>query len=94
MGSVGGYNFGCDECSCTNNFATAPGRQDIAQSEQHTLFTPSSRHWATLYLSPADVGSVGAYDIGYNECSCTTNFATAPGRQDIARVFDTMVHPT
>ena len=94
MGSIGGYNFGYDECSYTTNFATSSGLQDIAQSEQHTLLTPPSHHQATLYFSPEDVGSVGGYKIVYDECSCTTNFATAPGRQYIARVLDTMVPPS
>ena len=93
MGSVGGYDVGYDEFSCTTNFVTAPGHLDIAQSKQRILLTPTSHYRAKIYFSPADVWRVGGYDIGYDECSCTTNFATAPGRQDIARVFDTMVPP-
>ena len=37
------------------------------------------------------MGSVGGYDVGYDECSHTTDFATAPGRLDIARVSNAMV---
>ena len=44
------------------------------QSKQHTLSIPLTHHWETLLLRPADVGSVGGYKVGYNECSCTTNF--------------------
>ena len=29
------------------------------------------------------MGSAGGDDVGYDECSCTTNFVTAPGRLDI-----------
>ena len=39
------------------------------------------------------MGRVGCYDVGYDECSCTTEFATAPGSLDIARVSDAMVPP-
>ena len=44
------------------------------------FLTPPSHHWATLLLRPADVESVGGYDVGYDECSRTTDFLTAPGR--------------
>ena len=40
------------------------------------------------------MGSVGGYNVGYNECSRTTHFVTAPGRLDIARVSNAMVPPT
>ena len=93
MGSVGGYDVGYDEFSRTTKFAILPGYLDIAQSKQRILLTPASHHRAKIYLRPADVWRVGGYDIGYDECSCTTNFVTAPDRQDIARVFDTMVPP-
>ena len=93
MGSVGGYDVGYDECSRTTKIAILPGCLDIAQSKQRILLTPTSHHRATLYLRPADFWRDGGYDIGYDECSCTTNFATAPGRLDIARVFYTMVPP-
>ena len=39
------------------------------------------------------MGSVGGYDVGYDECSRTTHFATATGRPDIPRVSDAMVPP-
>ena len=48
------------------------------QSKQHTLSVPLTHHWETLLLRPADVGSVGGYDVGYDECACTTDFVTAP----------------
>ena len=35
--------------------------------------------------------SAGGYDVGYDECFCTTDFATAPGSLDIACVFNDMV---
>ena len=82
MGRVGGYNVGYNECSRTTNFATAPGRLYIAQSKQHTLSTPPTHHRATLSLKPAYMGNVGGYYVGYDECSRTTNFVTAPGRLD------------
>ena len=63
------------------------------QSKQHTLSMPSSHHWATLSLRSADLGSIGGYDVGYEVCSRTTDFATAPGRLYIAHVSDTMVPP-
>ena len=63
------------------------------QSKQHTLLIPLTHHWETLLLRPADGGSVGGYKVGYDECACTTNFATAPGRLDISRVSDAMVPP-
>ena len=47
-------------------------------------------------MIPADVGSVGGYNVGYNECSRTTHFVTAPGRLDIAigtSVSEAMVPP-
>ena len=83
--SVSGYDVGYDECYCTTDFVTPPGRLDIAQSKQHTFSTPPTHHWATLSLRPADVGSIGEYDIGYDECFHTTDFATAPGRLYIAK---------
>ena len=64
------------------------------KSKQHTLSTPPSHHWATISLRPADVGSVGCYNVGYDECSCTTNFETAPGRLYIMRVSDAMFPPS
>ena len=96
MGSVGCYNVGCDECYRTAKFTTALARLDISrvsdamvppdddQSKQHTLSTDPSHNRATLSLRPADVGSIGGYDVGYDECSRTTEFVTAPGRLDIA----------
>ena len=75
MGSVGCYNFGCDECSRTAESATALARLDIArvsdamvppdddQSKQHTLSTNTSHNQASLSLRPADVGSIGGYDV-------------------------------
>ena len=95
MRSAGGYDVGYDECFCTTDFVTAPGRLDIArvfddmvptadnQSKQHTLSNIPSHHWATLSMRRADVGGVGGYDVEYNECYCTTDFATSPGRLDI-----------
>ena len=102
MRSVSGYGVGYDECYHTTDFATAPGRLDIVrvldamvppdddQSKQHTLLTPTSYHRATLLLRPADVGNVCGYDVGYDECARTTNFATASGRLDIVRVSNAM----
>ena len=54
---------------------------------------PPSKYQATLLLRPADVGSVGGYGVGYNDCSHTTDFVTAPGRLDIVRVSNAMVPP-
>ena len=93
VGGVGVYDVRYDECSRTTDFATAPGRLDIAQSKQHTLFTPPSHHLTTLSLGYADVGSVGVYGVGYDECSRTTEFVTAPVCQDIACVSDAIVPP-
>ena len=53
------------------------------QSKQHTLSTLPSQHWASLLLRPADVGSVGGYNVGYNECYRITDFATSLGCLDI-----------
>ena len=39
------------------------------------------------------MGSVGGYGVGYNDCSHTTDFVTAPGRLDIVRVSNAMVPP-
>ena len=39
------------------------------------------------------MGSVGGYNVGYDECSRTTEFVNSPGRLDIARVSYTMVTP-
>ena len=74
-------------------FLTDPGRLYIVQSTQHKLPMPPTHHQETLSLRPADVGRIGCYEVGQNECSLTTNFATAPGRLDIARVSDDMVPP-
>ena len=99
MGIVNAYDIGYNKCSCTTNFATAPDRLDIVrvsdamvtladyQSRQHTFSMPPSHHRATLLLRPEDVGSVGGYYVGYDECSCTTNFTTAPGCIYNAQVF-------
>ena len=104
-GELGGYDVGYDECYCTTKFETAPGCLDIArlsdatvppsydQSKQQKLSKPISNHRAKLLLGPADVGSVGWYGVGYDECSCTTHLATAVVCLDIARVFDAMVPP-
>ena len=93
--SAGGYDVGYDECSHTTHFVTDLGRLDIVrvsddmvppadnQSKQHTLSNLPSHHWATLSLRRADMGGVGGYDVEYNECYCTTDFATSPGRLDI-----------
>ena len=102
MRGVGGYDVGYYECSCTTNFVTAPGRLDIVrvfdamvppadyQPNKHTLLTLPSDYRATLALRPADVGSVGGYDFGYDECFCTTDFATATGRLYIVCVSNDM----
>ena len=44
-----------------------------------------ARQRVILLLRTADVGSVVSYDVEYDECSHTTNFATAPGRLDTAQ---------
>ena len=86
MGSVGGYDVGYDEFSCTTNFVTAPGHLDIAQSKQRILLTPTSHYRATVYFSPADVWRVGGYDIGYDECSFTPTLRLLQDVK-ISRVF-------
>ena len=105
MGRVGGYDVGYDACFRTTNFATALGRLDIVrvsgamvpppynQSKQHTFPMPHSHHHATLSLRHTDVGNVGCYDVGYDDCAHTTNFATAPVHLDIIRVSNAMVPP-
>ena len=40
------------------------------------------------------MGGVGGYNIGYDECSRTTDYVTAPGRLDIASVYNAMVPPS
>ena len=39
------------------------------------------------------MGNVCGYDVGYDECARTTNFATALGRLDIVRVSNAMIPP-
>ena len=71
--SAGGYDVGQD----------VPLGDD--QSKQHTFSALTSCHRATLSLRRADMGSVGGYDVGSDECSCTTDFLTAPCRLDIVQ---------
>ena len=70
-----------------------PGAVAKSVVREHALSIPPSHHRATLSLRRADVRSAGGYNVGYNEYSCTTNFATAPGRLYIAYVSDDMVPP-
>ena len=39
------------------------------------------------------MGSIGGYNVGYDECSHTTEFAADQARLDIALVSDAMVSP-
>ena len=105
MRGVGGYDVGYYECYCTINFLNDPGCLDIAnvfdamvphadyQPKEHTLLTPSSHHRAILALRPSDMGIVGGYEVGYDDCSRTTDFATAPGCLYIARVSNDIAPP-
>ena len=104
--NVGCYDVDYDECASTTNFAADPGSLDIVrvsnamvpsvdnQPKQHTVSMPPSHHSTTSSLRCAEMGRVGGYDVGYNECFCTTDFATALGRLDIAHVSNTMVPST